>query len=58
MTLAGQAAIWRQAALAFRGVDGGAIARACQDKARIPEHLHQARVAAVQATLDALTASA
>lgn len=53
-----QAEIWRQAALAFRGVDGGAIARACQDKARIPEHLHQARVAAVQATLDTLTASA
>lgn len=34
---------------AVRGVDAGAIARGVADKARIPEAIHEARVAAVKA---------
>lgn len=36
---------------AARGVDAGAVARAAADRSRIPEAVHQARVAAVQAAL-------
>lgn len=46
-----QGRLWRAAAAAFRAVDGGAIARECTDKVRIPERLHQARVAAVSQAL-------
>lgn len=52
-----QQALWQAAAAAFRSVDGGAIARACADKTRIPEALHQARLAAVSAAVAPLTAS-
>lgn len=45
--------IWLAALAAVRGVDAGAIARACSDKARIPEQLHAARVDAVKAGLAA-----
>ena len=34
---------------AFRSVDAGAIARACDNKSEIPERLHEARVAALKA---------
>jgi tRNA nucleotidyltransferase (CCA-adding enzyme) len=34
---------------AVRGVDAGAIARGLADKARIPEAVHEARVAALKA---------
>ncbi len=40
---------WRAAMDAARGVDAGAIARACAEKARIPAAVHAARVAAVKA---------
>jgi tRNA nucleotidyltransferase (CCA-adding enzyme) len=40
--------IFRQALAAAKGVDAGAIARSCADKARIPEEVHQARIAAVK----------
>ncbi len=43
------AALWRAAMAAVRAVDAGAIARACADKARIPERVHEARVNAVKA---------
>ena len=43
------AAAWRAALAAVQAVDAGAIARACSDKARIPQQIHQARVAAVKA---------
>jgi tRNA nucleotidyltransferase (CCA-adding enzyme) len=46
-----QREIWRVAAEAFCGVDGGAIARAVTDPAKIPERLHEARVTAVRAAL-------
>jgi tRNA nucleotidyltransferase (CCA-adding enzyme) len=36
---------------AFRGVDAGAVARACADKALIAEQVHAARVIAVQGAL-------
>lgn len=39
---------WRLALNAFRQIDAGAIARACNDKSRIPERIHAARVAAVR----------
>lgn len=42
------AALWRTALDAARAVDAGAIARECTDRARIPEHIHAARVAAVK----------
>lgn len=38
-----------EALTALRGVDAGAIARACADRARIPDELRAARVAAVRA---------
>ncbi len=44
-----QAAAWRQALAAVRGVDAGAIAKACDDPAQIPQRIHAARVAAVKA---------
>ena len=44
---------WRNyllaALAAVRGVDAGAIARGLADKARIPEAVHEARVAALKA---------
>ncbi|HZX33466.1 MAG TPA: multifunctional CCA addition/repair protein [Rhodocyclaceae bacterium] len=40
--------IFRRALAAVKNVDAGAIARNCADKARIPEMVHQARVAAVK----------
>ncbi|MGE5493055.1 MAG: multifunctional CCA addition/repair protein [Actinomycetota bacterium] len=40
--------VFRQALAAVRGVDAGAIARNCADKARIPDRVHQARVEAVK----------
>lgn len=40
---------WRAAMDAARGVDAGAIARACAEKAHIPAAVHAARVAAVKA---------
>jgi tRNA nucleotidyltransferase (CCA-adding enzyme) len=43
-----QAAAWRQALAALRGVDAGAIAKACADPARIPQRIFDARVAAVK----------
>ena len=43
------AGVWRAALAAVQAVDAGAIARACSDKARIPQQIHQARVAAVKA---------
>lgn len=42
-------ALWLAALAAVRGVDAGAIARGCSDKARIPQAVHEARVAAVRA---------
>jgi tRNA nucleotidyltransferase (CCA-adding enzyme) len=44
-----QAATWRQALAAMRGVDAGAIAKACDDAAQIPQRIHEARVDAVKA---------
>jgi len=38
---------------AARGVDAGAIAKACSDPAQIPQHVHAARVAAVAAAMTA-----
>ncbi len=43
------AGLWQAALAAVRSVDAGAIARACADKAQIPQRIHQARVAAVAA---------
>ncbi|MDP2794390.1 MAG: multifunctional CCA addition/repair protein [Sulfurisoma sp.] len=43
-----QAALWRQALAAVRGVDAGAIARSCTDPALIPQRIFDARVAAVK----------
>jgi tRNA nucleotidyltransferase (CCA-adding enzyme) len=43
-----QARQWRQAAAAVHAVDAGAIAKECDDAARIPERIHEARVAAVK----------
>jgi tRNA nucleotidyltransferase (CCA-adding enzyme) len=40
--------ILRRALVAVQSVDAGAIAAACADKARIPERIHEARVAAVR----------
>lgn len=39
---------WLSAAGAVRGIDAGAITKACEDPARIPERLHEARVEAVR----------
>jgi len=44
-----QAESWRRALAAVRGIDAGAIARACDDAAQIPLRIHEARVAAVKA---------
>ncbi|GHU47798.1 multifunctional CCA protein [Betaproteobacteria bacterium] len=52
-----QSEIWQRAAAAFCAVDGGEIARAVADQAKIPEQLHAARVIAVRAALTALTPS-
>lgn len=41
--------IFRRALAAVRGVDAGAIARNCADKAQIQERVHQARITAVKA---------
>lgn len=41
-------ALFLQALSAVRGVDAGAIARACADKSQIPARLHAARVAALK----------
>jgi tRNA nucleotidyltransferase (CCA-adding enzyme) len=41
-----------RALVALRAVDAGAVARACPDKARIPDEVRAARVAAVQAIRD------
>jgi tRNA nucleotidyltransferase (CCA-adding enzyme) len=38
---------------AARGVDAGAIAKACSNPAQIPQHVHAARVAAVAAAMTA-----
>ncbi len=46
------AARWRAARDAARGVDAGAIARACAEKTQIPGAVHAARVAAVRALAD------
>lgn len=45
------AEIYRQALAAMKSVDAGAIAKACNDKSRIPERLHEARVQAVRQVL-------
>lgn len=45
------AEIYRQALAAMKSVDSGAIAKACHDKSRIPERLHEARVQAVRQVL-------
>ena len=37
---------------AVNGVNAGKIAADCEDKAKIPERIHAARVAAVKAMLD------
>jgi len=42
------AAAWQAALAAVRAVDAGAIARACIDKAQIPQRVHAARVEAVK----------
>lgn len=42
---------FQQALTAIRSLNAGAIARACADPLRIPEHLHAARVAAVKTCL-------
>jgi len=42
------AAAWQAALAAVRTVDAGAIARACTDKAQIPQRVHAARIAAVK----------
>jgi tRNA nucleotidyltransferase (CCA-adding enzyme) len=44
-----QADTWRAALAAVQAVDAGAIARACSDKAQIPQRVHAARVVAVKA---------
>jgi tRNA nucleotidyltransferase (CCA-adding enzyme) len=44
-----QARQWRRAVAAVRGIDAGAIAKGCPIAARIPERIHEARVAAVAA---------
>ena len=44
-----QAARWRAALAAVQSVDAAAIARACGDKAQIPDRIHEARVVAVRA---------
>jgi tRNA nucleotidyltransferase (CCA-adding enzyme) len=46
-----QSQSWRHAAAAARAVDAGAVARATPDSARIPERVHEARVAAVTQVL-------
>ena len=40
--------ILRRALVAVQAVDAGALAAACEDRARIPERIHEARVAAVR----------
>jgi tRNA nucleotidyltransferase (CCA-adding enzyme) len=45
------AEVYRQALAAMKNVDAGAIAKACSDKSRIPERLHEARVRAVRQAL-------
>ena len=40
--------ILRRALVAVQSVDAGAVAAACADRARIPERIHEARVAAVR----------
>ncbi|MEY2633013.1 MAG: hypothetical protein RIR00_1667 [Pseudomonadota bacterium] len=39
--------LWQACLQAAKGVDPGAIAAACSDKAQLPQRIHQARVAAV-----------
>src|SRR5690606_41517508 len=46
-----QAQRFLTALTAVRAVDAGAIAKACEDPARIPQRVHEARVAAVAAAL-------
>ena len=46
--------LWRALLAAFLSVDAGAIAAALSDKRQIPQRLHEARVAAVAAALEAL----
>ncbi|HET7775379.1 MAG TPA: HD domain-containing protein, partial [Azospira sp.] len=41
----------RTALTAARGIDAGAVARAAAERGKIPEAIHQARVAAVKAAL-------
>lgn len=43
--------IWRRALEAFRGVDAAALVSTVVDKAKIPERLHEARVAAIRQAL-------
>lgn len=43
---------WERRIDAFQGVDAGAIARACDDRARIPEAVRLARLEALQALYD------
>ncbi len=43
-----QTALWLRALDVVRGVDAGAIAKECADKAQIPARVHEARVAAVK----------
>jgi tRNA nucleotidyltransferase (CCA-adding enzyme) len=43
-----QAGAWRRTLAAVRGVDAGAIAKACTEPAQIPTRIHEARVAAVK----------
>ncbi|MDR3323103.1 MAG: multifunctional CCA addition/repair protein [Zoogloeaceae bacterium] len=56
------ASLWQAAAVAFRAVDGGKIARDCASKntpaQKIPERLHEARVAAVREVMARLRAAA
>lgn len=51
-------ALLKQALAAVSAVDAATIVRACTDAAQIPQRLHQARVAAVQRAMPALTENA
>ncbi|HEX5394671.1 MAG TPA: multifunctional CCA addition/repair protein [Rhodocyclaceae bacterium] len=42
---------WRRALAAAKGVDAGAIAKACNEPAKIPERIQAARIAAVETAL-------
>jgi tRNA nucleotidyltransferase (CCA-adding enzyme) len=43
---------WRAALAAVQSVDAGAISRACDDRARIPARIHDARVEAIRSLIE------